>query len=156
MKLAFIHIESQKESWANDAQDTYETKIKRFCEFEIIKIKSPSHGRDQKDLKVLEESKLVLSKIKDQDFLVLFDEKGKDLDSVAFAKALERTFESNPKRVVFLIGGAFGVSDEIKSRVQLTLSLSKMVMNHHVAMTVALEQIYRAFTIQKGIPYHNI
>lgn len=155
MKISLLYLESQKESWAIEAQDLYSEKIKRFCDFEIVKIKSPSVARDNKEYKVAEESKLILSKIKSDDYLVLFDERGKLYDSVEFANHFQRIQDSNPKRVVFLIGGAFGVSEEIKKRANQKLSLSKMVMNHHVALSMALEQIYRAFTIIKGIPYHN-
>lgn len=155
MKIAFFYLESQKEDWALEAQSLYSEKIKRFSDFEIIKIKSPSVARDNKEYKVEEESKLILSKLKSDDYLALFDEGGKLFDSIEFAQNFKRIQESNPKRIVFLIGGAFGVSEEIKKRANQKLSLSKMVMNHHVAMNMALEQIYRAFTIIKGIPYHN-
>lgn len=155
MKLAFFYLESQKEDWALEVQSLYSEKIKRFCDFEILKIKSPSVARDNKEYKVDEESKIVLSKLKSDDYLVLFDESGKIYDSVEFANNFQRIQDSNPKRVVFLIGGAFGVSQEIKKRANQKLSLSKLVMNHHVALSMALEQIYRAFTIIKGIPYHN-
>lgn len=155
MKIAFIYLESQKEDWALEAQALYSEKIKRFSDFEIIKIKSPSIARDNKEYKVEEEAKLILSKLKSDDYLALFDECGKLFDSIEFARNFERMQESNPKRIVFLIGGAFGVSEEIKKRANQKLSLSKMVMNHHVALGMALEQIYRAFTIIKGIPYHN-
>ena len=155
MKIAFFYLESQKEDWALEAQSLYSEKIKRFSDFEIIKIKSPSVARDNKEYKVEEESKLILSKLKPDDYLALFDEGGKLFDSIEFAQNFKRIQESNPKRIVFLIGGAFGVSEEIKKRANQKLSLSKMVMNHHIAMSMALEQIYRAYTIIKGIPYHN-
>jgi len=150
-----MYLESQKEDWALEAQVLYSEKIKRFSDFEILKIKSPAVARDNKDYKVEEESKLILSKLKPDDYLALFDEGGKLFDSIEFAQNFKRMQESNPKRIIFLIGGAFGVSEEIKKRANQKLSLSKMVMNHHVALNVSLEQIYRAFTIIKGIPYHN-
>jgi len=155
MKIAFFYIESQKEEWSLDVQSVYAEKIKRFCDFEIVKIKSPSVARENKDYKIVEESKLIFSKIKPEDTLVLFDEGGKLMDSISFAQNIKKIQESNPKRIVFLIGGAFGVSEEIKKRANQKLSLSKMVMNHHVALTVAMEQLYRSLTILKGIPYHN-
>lgn len=155
MKIVLIYLESQKEDWALEAQSVYSEKIKRFCDFEILKIKSPAVARDNKDYKVEEESKLILSKLKSDDYLALFDEGGKIFDSIEFAQNFKRIQESNPKRIIFLIGGAFGVSEEIKKRANQKLSLSKMVMNHHVAISVSLEQIYRTFTIIKGIPYHN-
>lgn len=155
MKIQFLYLESQKEDWSLEAQSLYTEKIKRFSDFEVIKIKSPSVARDNKEYKVVEESKIILSKLKPDDYLALFDEGGKFFDSIEFAQNFKRIQESNPKRIVFLIGGAFGVSEEIKKRANQKLSLSKMVMNHHVALTMALEQIYRSFTIIKGIPYHN-
>ncbi|MES2768485.1 MAG: 23S rRNA (pseudouridine(1915)-N(3))-methyltransferase RlmH [Bdellovibrionota bacterium] len=155
MKVIFLYIESQKEDWALEAQSLYTEKIKRFSEFEIIKIKSPSIARDNKAHKIEEESKMILGKLKSDDYFILFDEEGKIFDSIAFAQNFKKIQESNPKRIVFLIGGAFGVSTEVKARANQKLSLSKMVMNHHVALTMALEQIYRTFTILKGIPYHN-
>jgi 23S rRNA (pseudouridine1915-N3)-methyltransferase len=154
-KIIFLSVETQKEDWALEAQNLYSEKIKRFFDFEILKIKSPSIARDNKDQKVQEESKLILSKIKTDDYFVLFDEEGKAFDSIEFAKNFKKIQESNPKRIVFLIGGAFGVSEEVKKRANQKLSLSKMVMNHHVALSMALEQLYRTFTILKGIPYHN-
>ena len=155
MKTSFLYIETQKEDWALDAQSIYLEKIKRFGEFEIIKIKSPAVARDNKAHKIEEESKLILSKIKPEDYLFLFDEDGKSFDSVEFAKNLQRAQEVSSRRIVFLIGGAFGVSEEVKKRANQKIALSKMVMNHHVALVMALEQIYRSQTIIKGIPYHN-
>jgi len=156
MKIVFLSIETQKEGWAEEAQSIYSEKIKRFSDFEILKIKSPSLARDNKEQKVQEEAKLILAKLKVDDYLVLFDEAGKVFDSITFARNFQKIQEANPKRIVFLIGGAFGVSEEIKKRANQKVSLSPMVMNHHVAMSMALEQVYRAFTIIKGISYHNV
>lgn len=156
MKIVFFYLESQKEDWALNAQSIYIEKIKRFSDFEVLKIKSPNISRDNKAHKIEEESKLILAKLKPDDYLLLFDENGKILDSIEFAQNFKRIQEANPKRIIFLIGGAFGVSEDIKKRANQKLALSKMVMNHHVALTVALEQIYRTLTILKGIPYHNV
>ncbi len=155
MKVALFYVESQKENWAVEAQNVYSEKIARFCDFELIRIKSPPLARGQKEQKIQEEAKSILSKLKDQDHLILFDERGKTSDSLDFSKQFQTAMDSNPKRIVFLIGGAFGVSDKVQDRANKKIALSKMVMNHHVALVAALEQIYRAFTIQNGIPYHN-
>ena len=77
-------------------------------------------------------------------------------DSYKNSEQLEKATTSGKKRIVFIIGGAFGVSDEIKKQAHLKVGLSAMVMNHLVAETVALEQIYRSLTILNRIPYHNI
>ncbi len=156
MKIVFMYLETSKEDWLQKALDVYAQKLKRFGELDIIKIKSPTADRDSKDYKIKEEGKLILSKLSPSDIVLLFDEKGKEFDSVEFSRNLQKVINQNPKRIVFLIGGAFGVAPEVFERAQQKLSLSKLVFNHHVAIVVSLEQIYRAFTIQKGVPYHNI
>jgi 23S rRNA (pseudouridine1915-N3)-methyltransferase len=155
MKVCFLYFETSKEEWLSKAQDVYIKKVSRFAEFEIVKIKSPSIERDSKDLKIKAEAKQIMDKLQPGDFLVLFDEKGKEFDSIEFSRNLQKVINQSPRRIVFLIGGAFGVSKEVFEKAQQKLSLSKLVFNHHVAIVVALEQIYRAFTIQKGLPYHN-
>lgn len=154
MKIQFLYIETSKEDFALRAQELYLEKIKRFSDFDILKIKSPSLDRDSRDQKIKAESKLILSKVKPDDILILFDERGSELSSREFAQKLQRSLGTS-KKIILLIGGAFGVSEDIVKRANLKVSLSKMVMNHHVAFTVALEQIYRSFTIIKNIPYHN-
>ena len=126
------------------------------AKFEEIEIKTEKTPRDQSQLKVNMESKKLLSKINKDDFLILFDEKGKKLNSIEFSKSIEKTFMTGKKRVIFVIGGAYGVSDEVKNMADIKISFSDMVFNHLVAKIVLLEQIYRALTIIKNIPYHNI
>lgn len=156
MKIGFVYLESSKEEWVQKALDVYSKKIERFGDLEIIKIKAPALERDSKDAKLKAESKLILDRLQPNDYVVLFDERGKEFNSIEFSQKLQKTIDQSPKRIVFIIGGAFGVSQEVAARAQLSLSLSKLVFNHHVAIVVALEQIYRSFTIQKGLPYHNL
>ncbi|MNT79848.1 Ribosomal RNA large subunit methyltransferase H [compost metagenome] len=87
---------------------------------------------------------------------MLFDERGSVFDSIQFSKKVENILGSSKKRAVFVIGGAFGVNESVRSRADLKVSFSPMVMNHLMAQAVGMEQIYRAFTIIKKIPYHNI
>lgn len=156
MKAVLFDFKTAKEEWFDLAVQTYLKKIKPFIEFEVISLKSNKTDREESELKKAFETKELQKKLTSDDFIILFDEKGKDLDSIQFSKQLETAMTSGKKRLVFIIGGAFGVSDEIKKQAHLKVTLSKMVMNHLVAETVVLEQIYRAFTIQKRIPYHNI
>lgn len=155
MKIVLLSVQSGKEEWFQAACDVYSEKISHYASFELSFLKSKAHGREEKQIKCKLESESILEKLKSDDFVVLCDERGKALDSMQFSKQLETWIISGKKRVVFIVGGAFGVSDELKKRAQFTWSLSPMVMNHLVAQTVALEQIYRGLTIWKGIPYHN-
>lgn len=155
MKSVFFDFRTAKEAWFETASELYEKKINGFWPFEIISLKTLKQDRSEIKIKIKFEHDELIKKMTSDDFVVLFDEKGRDFDSIQFSQQLEKATLSGKKRIVFVVGGAFGVSDEIKSRAQLKVSLSKMVMNHLVAETVALEQIYRALTILNRISYHN-
>ena len=96
-----------------------------------------------------------IQKLKRDDFLILLDERGKHFDSVEFAKWIEEKQNRSAKTVIFLLGPAEGFSGEAKARADLLLSLSEMTLQHELALVVLMEQIYRAFTILKGEPYHK-
>jgi 23S rRNA (pseudouridine1915-N3)-methyltransferase len=155
MKFVLYNLATAKEVWADEAANLYCQKISYFNPFEIQTLKPKKSSRQESAQKKKEESELILSSISKDDFVILFDERGKALNSTEFSKKVEGIFSSSKKRAVFIIGGPYGVSDEVRSRAQLVVMLSPMVMNHLLAQTVALEQIYRAFTILKNLPYHN-
>lgn len=156
MKAILFDFKTAKEEWFELAVATYIKKISPLISIQIVSLKSPKSSRDDAEGKKKSESLELLNQLTNDDYVFLFDEKGKDYDSLEFSKQLEKAQMSGKKRLVFIVGGAFGVIDEIKMKAQVKVSLSKMVMNHLVAETVALEQIYRGFTIIKKIPYHNI
>lgn len=156
MKFILLEAASAEEVWAREAEVLYKKKLEHFIKFEIISVKLKKSSRDNRELKVQADSAAILEQIKPDDFVVIFDERGKNFDSIQFSKKIENILNSSKQRAVFVIGGAFGLSNEIKTRADLSVSFSPMVFNHLVARTVALEQIYRAFTILKNIPYHNI
>lgn len=156
MKFVLYNLATAKEAWADEAARLYTQKIAHFNPFEIQTLKPKKSPREEAAQKKKEESELILSFLSSDDFVILFDERGKPLSSLEFAKKIEHTLSSSKKRAVFIIGGAYGVTDQVRSRAQLVVNLSPLVMNHILAQTVALEQIYRAFTILRNIPYHNI
>ena len=156
MKFVFMTLASSNEAWSLEARQLYQQKIGHYVSFEHKHLKPKKHARENKDQKIKSESDEILKQIENSDFLLLFDEKGKTFDSISFSRQLEQQMSGGKKRIIFLIGGAFGVSDEVKDRANLKVSLSSFVFNHLVAEVVALEQIYRALTIQKNIPYHNV
>lgn len=132
----------------------YLDKLKHFCDIDLIAIKSEDIDRKNKEIKKRKESEKILQKIKPEDYVFLCDERGQVLSSEVFSETLMKQLEVY-KRVIFVIGGAFGVDSILKSRANATLSLSKFIFNHHIAKIVLEEQIYRAFMIAKNIPYHN-
>ena len=155
MKSVLFDFKTSKEPWFETVSQLY-LKINGFWNFEITTLKTLKQGRDDAASKKSFEEAELLKKISNDDFIILFDETGRSLSSIQFSEQLEKATISGKKRIVFIIGGAFGVGDEIKNKAHLKVGLSAMVMNHLVAETVALEQIYRSLTILNRIPYHNI
>jgi 23S rRNA (pseudouridine1915-N3)-methyltransferase len=155
MKFVLLMMTTAKEPWAQAAKDLYTQKINPFLPFEIKELKPKKSARTQKEYKLKEESELILDELSSDDFVILFDERGQSISSEDFSRQIDKALSSSKKRTVFIIGGAYGVDQSVRARAQLIVSFSKMVMNHLVAQTVALEQIYRALTILRGLPYHN-
>ncbi len=105
----------------------------------------------QKDL----EGEAMALVLKGNDYVILFDERGKELTSEQFAQELQHKMASGLRRLVFCIGGPYGFSQKIYDRANALLALSKMTFSHEMARLFATEQIYRAFTILNGDPYHH-
>lgn len=156
MKFVLCNLATAKEEWAVTATELYRKKISFFMPLEIQTLKAKKTAREDADFKRNQESETILASLSSDDYVVLFDERGSVLDSVSFSKKIENILQTSKKRCVFIIGGAYGVNEEVRSRADLKISLSPMVMNHLLAQVVGLEQIYRAFTIIKKIPYHNV
>lgn len=105
------------------------------------------------DWKIVKEQDSI--NLEEKDFVVLLDENGKELSSLELANFLEKRCLESGKRIVFIIGGAYGVDQKIKSRADFTWSLSKLVFPHELVRIILSEQIYRACTILKGEKYHH-
>lgn len=155
MKLTLLNFQTSKEPWFQQANEIYIEKINHFISFEVKTIKSHLTEREQKDIRVKREGEIVLTLLKPNDHLVLLDETGQALTSAKFADSLNRLLISGKQQAYFLIGGPYGVSDDVKKRASLKINLSPFTLNHLVAQVVLLEQIYRGFTILKKLPYHN-
>lgn len=155
MKVRLLCVNASNKSFFNEACELYSKKINPFIPFELKTLKPKGIGREQAAQKKEKESQEILKHISEKDFVVLLDEKGKTFDSLQFAKKVEHILSSTYSQVVFVIGGAYGTSEELQKRAQLKVRLSDMTMNHLVATIVLLEQFYRALTIWKGISYHN-
>ncbi len=156
MKSVLFDYKTTKEEWFEQAVLLYSKKISHYAEFDIQSLKTMKHGRDEATLKKEYEESELFKKLTPDDYVILFDENGKTFKSEEFAEQISKAENSGKKRIVYIVGGAYGVTDNIKQRAHVKISLSSMVMNHLVAETVVLEQIYRAYTIKNRIPYHNI
>lgn len=155
MKIVVLSIQSSREKWFDLLQAAYAEKIGHFCHFEIKELKAKSLGREDKVVKRKAETEALLSEIKNDDMVIVLDERGQNVDSLQFSKSLNQAMMSGKKRLVFIIGGAYGIEQSLMAKAQHVLSLSPFVMNHRIAQSVLLEQIYRGFAILKNLPYHN-
>lgn len=155
-RLRVLAVTENKEAWVQSATRLYEEKISHYCKLEIVAIKPYKEARANVQEKIKKETDALLKKIDERDHIILCDLKGKELTSLQFSEKLQKTIEAvGSRNITFVIGGAYGVGDELRKISPDRIKLSQMTMNHYVAHTMLLEQIYRAFTIIKNIPYHN-
>ena len=132
------------------------SRLKHYIPFtltEIPELKNVS-ALSKEQIKV-KEGELILKNVRPTDDLILLDEHGKEYSSVQLAKILQDKISYECKDIVFVIGGAYGFSDAVYARANSKLSLSKMTFSHQMVRTIFTEQLYRAFTIMKGEPYHH-
>ena len=155
MKFEVLTIGTSRDAWLENFVQTYEKKINQIVKFKFTSLKAPSISRDKADYKKEIESKKLLEALHDDDIVVFLDEKGKLSASLDFSKNVQKLMQTGKRRLVFVVGGPFGVTDEIKNRADHIYSLSPLTLSHQVALSVLLEQIFRALCIWRGIPYHN-
>lgn len=138
------------------AIDRYVSRLKHYCSLEIEVLKTPKQFKKlgQNELKSAE-GKLILESLTVQDYLVLLDERGTEFTSIAFSEKLQKWLNGGHRRIVFLIGGAFGFSDDVYQRADFKLGLSKMTLTHQMVRLFFTEQLYRGFTILKNEKYHH-
>lgn len=155
MKVELWAIGKTSEKYLEEGIGIFEKRLKNYLPFSWIILPDVKIKTADAALLKKEEGKLVLSKLQPDDFLVLLDENGKQLTSMELSQWMERKLASTGRRLVFLIGGAFGYAPEVYARAQEQLSLSKMTFSHQMVRLFFLEQLYRAMTILRNEPYHN-
>ena len=156
MKFQFINIGKAHDEALKRAIDDFTKRVNNYysAEWLIIPPVKNAAALPEAELKK-QEAKIILNKIKDDDFLMLLDETGKQLTSVELSNFIEQKINAGERTIVFLIGGAFGVSNEIKQRADFIWSLSKLVFPHGLARLILAEQVYRACTILRNEKYHH-
>lgn len=154
MNCLIIFIDRTAARSIQNLVEEYEKRIKHYCNIQCLTITVPKSVRYKSvEEQKRDEQKLIVKHIKENDLVVLLDEKGKEMSSVEFSAWVEKHMGYS-KRLVFVIGGPCGFSDDLKNR-YFKLSLSKMTFSHELVRVIFLEQLYRAFTIIKGQKYHH-
>lgn len=145
--------------YLKDGIAEYSKRISRFAKFEMIELsdeKTPDKASESENQKILEiEGQRILSKIADRDFVIVLAIEGKTFFSEEFSKQLEETSIKGFSTLTFIIGGSLGLSSSVKNRANLSVSFGRLTLPHQLMRLVLVEQIYRAFTIQQGFPYHK-
>ena len=131
----------------------YAEKINHYHKLEIVEVKDEAI-KDNEQAVLDKEAESVLSKIRDDEYVILIDLHGKSIDSIGLANKLDRLFISNP-RITFVIGGSLGLSDKLRKRANEKLKLSDLTFLHQMTRLIILEQIYRCFKILNNETYHK-
>ncbi len=156
MKIYLYQIGKTSFPFIQEGEKMYVERIKRFAKFEQVTIPNLKKGNKLSESDIRKkEGELILQKVSSKDYLVLLDDKGKTYTSLAFAEYIKDKQNYLAKNLVFLIGGAYGFSKAVYQRADDKISLSKMTFSHQIIRVVFLEQLYRAFSIIKGGPYHH-
>ena len=156
MKITLLTVGKTDKDWVRQGMDIYVSRLKHYIPFSVVEIPELKNvSAMTKDQIKAKEGELILKQIKPADDLILLDERGKEYTSVELAKVIQDKISYTGKDMVYVIGGAYGFSDAVYQRANSKISLSRMTFSHQMVRAIFVEQIYRAFTIMKGEPYHH-
>lgn len=147
MKLVILSVGKEKDEVTQELSRHFQVRLLRYLPMEWIYVEHDS-TKEKEGQKILEH-------LKKEDYVVLLDEKGKDIKSEALAEMIENRMVDSVRRMIFIIGGAYGVSDAVFTRANYVWKLSSLVFPHMLVRIILLEQLYRALTIIKGEKYHH-
>ena len=156
MKIVLLAIGKTKEQYLIEGISKYQKRLNHYTQFELLEIPNIKNANNLSDSELLrKEGELILQQLQPSDHLVLLDDKGKDFTSSKFAEKLQAWMLSSKKRLVFVVGGAYGFSEQVYQRGNEKLSLSKMTFSHQMVRLFFVEQMYRGYTILNNEPYHH-
>ena len=156
MKITLLTVGKTDRDWVRQGLDIYVSRLRHYIPFSMVEIPELKNVSSlSKDQIKTREGELVLKNIKPTDDVILLDEHGKEYTSVELAKVIQEKISYTGKDMVFIIGGAYGFSQEVYARANSKISISRMTFSHQMVRAIFAEQLYRAFTIMKGEPYHH-
>ncbi|MDY2730438.1 MAG: 23S rRNA (pseudouridine(1915)-N(3))-methyltransferase RlmH [Clostridium sp.] len=159
MNISIIAVGKLKEKYLKMAVDEYSKRLSRYAKLEIIELqdeKTPDNASIKEEIQIKEkEGNAILSKIKDNAYVIAMDLNGKQLTSVEFSSFISNCTVMGNSNIVFVIGGSLGLSEEVIKRADYKLCFSKMTFPHQLFRVMLLEQVYRGFRIMNNEPYHK-
>lgn len=159
MKITILCVGKVKEKFYRDAIGEYQKRLSRYCKLEIVEVtdeKTPDGASETVENQIKEkEGNRILSKIREEDYVIALVIDGKMQDSVELSKNIQQLGVRGKSSIVFVIGGSLGLSKEVLKRADEKLSFSKMTFPHQLMRVILLEQVYRSYRIMNGEPYHK-
>ena len=156
MKIKLILIGKTNANYLLEGEKEYEKRLKHYIKFEEIVVPDVKQsGKWSESQLKKKEGQLIVDKLENNDHVILLDDKGKSFSSLQFSEFLQQKMNSSLKSLVFVVGGAFGFSDEVYERANMKLSLSKMTFSHQMVRLIFKEQLYRGFSILRAEKYHH-
>ena len=156
MKITLLTVGKTDKDWVKQGMDIYISRLKHYIPFSVVEIPELKNvSALTKDQIKTREGELILKNVRPTDDLILLDERGKEYTSVELAKVIQDKISYTGKDMIYVIGGAYGFSDAVYQRANSKISLSRMTFSHQMVRAIFTEQLYRAFTIIKGEPYHH-
>ena len=155
MKVRFVWIGKTRRAPIRELVEAYIERVRRFAPVEITELRDRNDvGGDPRQI-IEREGEDILSRIGDDTFVVVLDERGRELDSYKLAEFIEKHRVSGTKQMAFVIGGHNGLSEAVRKRASIVLALSRLTLTHELARVLLTEQVYRAFTIIHDLPYQK-
>lgn len=159
MKITILCVGKVKEKFYRDAIGEYQKRLSRYCKLEIVEVadeKTPDGASEIVENQIKEkEGNRILSKIREEDYVIALAIDGEMQDSVELSKNIQQLGVRGKSSIVFVIGGSLGLSEEVLKRADEKLSFSKMTFPHQLMRVILLEQVYRSYRIMNGEPYHK-
>lgn len=156
MKIILLTVGKTDIGWVREGLETYSSRLSHYVPFSVIEIPELKNTSSLSKARIKDkEGDLILKNLKSTDRVILLDERGKEHRSIEFADEIRKMTLGSGKDIVFVIGGAYGFSEAVYDRCDGKISLSRMTFSHQMVRVIFTEQLYRAFTIIKGEPYHH-
>lgn len=156
IKIKLLAIGKTSGSWLQEALELYNSRLVKYTGFCFEIVPDVRNASSLPLVRLLDlEAESILKRVGDRDQVILLDDKGKQFSSEQFSVWLDKNLQSSDKTLVFIIGGAFGFGEKLRQRANAEISLSMMTFSHQMVRLIFMEQLYRAFTIIKGEPYHH-
>lgn len=159
MKLTVLCVGKIKEKYFTMGIEEYSKRLSRYCKLEIVEVadeKTPENSSRAEELQIKQkEADKLLKYIKEDSYVIALAIEGKQLDSIALSKQIEKLGIDGVSHIIFVIGGSLGLEQRVLQRANEKWSFSKMTFPHQMMRMILLEQIYRGYRIMKGEPYHK-